>query len=382
MIGYGRANLSEDALEELKPTRILVVEDEKVTQLVISNLLKREGFNVLSAAEGAEALRVLKAEKVDLILSDIHMPVMDGFTFFERVQEDPRLHQIPFVFLTSLTGQEHLMLGKELGADDYLTKPIDRDVLLASIRGKLKRAERAQASRTEEMEDLKEQVIKLFSDEVNAPSKVVTDLSALLRDQKISITSDHVTNLLQSIEAGGDRLRRGLDDFVMSLHIESGSAYSQYESGKSPHEFSSILSDIVTRSGSYAKPKNVQILWNPTEAIPAIFADQKHLEHVFERLVYSAVALSNPSTSVEISAEVGNHQVTLEIKDGGTGLGEDDVMHIFDKFPSTQTPGPDQYPLGLGLHTAKRLAEINKCDLTCLSQPGKGTIFTLTVPLS
>ncbi|MEE9186807.1 MAG: response regulator, partial [Bacteroidota bacterium] len=99
-------------MEELKPSTILVVEDEKVTQLVISHLLKREGFNVMKAAEGSEALRVLRAEKVDLILSDIHMPVMDGFTFFEKVQEDPKLHQIPFVFLTSLTGQEHLMLGK------------------------------------------------------------------------------------------------------------------------------------------------------------------------------------------------------------------------------------------------------------------------------
>ena len=369
-------------MEELKPSTILVVEDEKVTRLVIANLLKREGYNVVGAVDGVDALRVLKGEKPDLILSDIHMPNMDGFAFFEKVQENPSVRQVPFIFLTSLTGQEHLMLGKELGVDDYLTKPIDRDLLLASIRGKLKRAEMVQASRTEEMEDLKRQVIKLLSDEVKAPLNVVTNLSSLLLDQNVPITSDHLEHLLQSIKAGGDRLQRGLDDFLMSLHIDSGTVAQQYEAEKSRQDLPPVVTQIVSRSSSYASPKKVQIIWNPPGAMPSIVAAGKHLEHVLERLVYSAVALSNPNSIVEINAEVGNHQVMLEVKDGGTGIGEDDVVHIFDKFPVIRLPDADQYPLGLSLYTAKRLAEINKCDLSCLSQPGKGTTFTLTIPVS
>lgn len=366
-------------MEELKPSTILVVEDEKVTRLVITNLLKREGFNVVGAEDGVDALRALQGEKVDLILSDIHMPVMDGFAFFEKVQQNPDLQGVPFIFLTSLTGQEHLMLGKELGVDDYLMKPVDRDVLLASIRGKLKRAARVEATRASEVEDLKRQIMKLLSDEVKAPLDVITNLSSLLLDRDITITPEHLDNLLQAIKAGGDRLQRGLDDFIMSLNIDSGTIARQYESEKTSEDLGPLVSQVVSRSSSYAGPKKVQVVWNPPSSLPRVVAARKHLEYMLERLLYSAVALSNPDAGVEISAEVGYQQVTLEIRDGGTGIDEDDVAHIFDKFHAIRRPDSDEYPIGLGLYVAKRLAEINRFDLTCFSQPDKGTSFTLTI---
>src|SRR5713101_1649092 len=109
---------------------IVVVEDEESTRLSIMNILRNEGYNVMAAEEGSDALRILKNSKVDLIVSDIQMPGMDGIALYEKVQQDPKLRHMPFIFLTSMMTQEHKMRGKELGVDDYLTKPIDRDVLL------------------------------------------------------------------------------------------------------------------------------------------------------------------------------------------------------------------------------------------------------------
>ena len=369
-------------MQEHKPSTILVVEDEKVTRLVITNLLKREGFDVLSAEDGSEALRALKGQKVDLILSDIHMPIMDGFELFGKVQLDPNLRPLPFIFLTSLTGQEHLMLGKELGVDDYLMKPIDRDVLLASIRGKLKRAATVQATRTEAIEDVKRQVMKLLSEEVKGSMKDVKKISSLIEDEKVTITREHLENLAQSVRSGGDRLQRGLDDFIMSLRIDSGEAAQQFADEKSRQDLKAVLTDLVSRSSSYAKSKNVQVVWKAPDSLPSVVGVRKLLEHMVSRIVYGAVALSNPSSSVEVTAEVGTRELMLDVRDGGTGIGEDDVSHIFDKFPSVLRPDADQYPLGLSLFTAKRLAEISKCDLTCLSQPGRGTTFSLALPLS
>jgi DNA-binding response OmpR family regulator len=77
----------------------------------------------------------------DLILADIMMPLMDGYAFYERVRANPYLNHIPFIFLTAKSSEVDVRLGKELGADDYLTKPFSPEDLLASVRGKLRRVE-------------------------------------------------------------------------------------------------------------------------------------------------------------------------------------------------------------------------------------------------
>ena len=361
---------------------IVVVEDEKSTRLTIINILRSEGYNAMGAEDGADALRILKNSTVDLILSDIQMPVMDGVIFYEKVQEEPKLRHIPFIFLTSMTGQVHTMRGKELGVDDYLTKPIDRDVLLASIRGKLKRAAAIEASRIAEIEELKKEVLRTLTDEVRIPANIIRNISALLLDKGISVSPKELTELLKSIKVGGDRLQRGLNDFIMCLQLESGMLRQQYESEKSQHDLSKLIQEVSSQSASYANSKKVQVVFSPPVKSPSVVASRKHLEQLLERLVYSAVALSSPSARVEISAEVGDRQAMLEIKAAGAGISKSDLPKVFDKFHSIRHPQEDEYPIGLSLYNAKRLAEINKCDLSCVSQPGVGTTFTVVMPLS
>lgn len=336
----------------------------------------------MGAEDGADALRILKNSKVDLILSDMQMPVMDGVALYEKVQEDPKLRQIPFIFLTSMIDQAHKMRGKELGVDDYLTKPLERDVLLASIRGKLKRAAGIEASRAAEIVELKKEVLKSLTDEVRIPVNIIRNISALLLDKGIAVSPQQLTDLLKSIKTGGDRLQRGVNDFIMSLQIESGAMREQYESEKSQHDLSTIIHEVSSQSASYAISKKVQVAFNPPMKSPSVVAARKHLEQLLERLVYSAVALSSPGSRVEISAEVGDRQAMLAIKVAGTGISKSDMPRVFDKLHTIRHPHEDEYPIGLSLYNAKRLAEINKCDLTCVSQPGVGTTFTVVMPVS
>ncbi len=344
------------------------------------SILRSEGFNVMPAETASDALRILKNSKVDLILSDIQMPVMDGIVFYEKVQEDPKLRYIPFVFVTSMDSDSHRLRGKELGVDDYLTKPIDRDVLLASIRGRLKRAVSIEASRAAEIEELKKEVLKSLSDEVKIPVNIIRNISTILLDKAIAVSREELTDLLRTIKAGGDRLQRGLNDFIMSLQIESGVIRQQYESEKSQNDLSAVINEVSSLSASFAKPKKVQIVFNPPKKSPLVVASRKLLEQLLDRLFYSAVALSNPSARVEVSAEAGDRQAILAVKVSGTGISKADLPRVFDKFHPIRLPQEGEYPIGLSLYNAKRLAEINKCDLSCMSQPGVGTTFTVLIP--
>jgi DNA-binding response OmpR family regulator len=121
-------------------TSILVVDDEAEIRECMKLILAAEGFQVLTAADGAEALIVLGSHPVDLIVSDIQMPRLNGYQFYERVRMQPEWAAIPFLFLTVRTMDSDVRYGKELGVDDYLAKPFEREDLLAAVRGRLRRA--------------------------------------------------------------------------------------------------------------------------------------------------------------------------------------------------------------------------------------------------
>ena len=110
--------------------KILCVEDDRETAALIAEELVDRGFEVSVAHSGQEGLIAILRDRPDLVLCDITMPVMSGFEVLERLTEiAPQLGHIPFVFLTALTDRDNELQGRQLGADDYITKPIDFDVL-------------------------------------------------------------------------------------------------------------------------------------------------------------------------------------------------------------------------------------------------------------
>lgn len=123
---------------------ILIVEDNINFLENMRMILEGEGYEVISATNGRKALNKLsKLEKPpDLIISDVMMPNMNGYEFFQSISQNQRLNQIPFIFLTGLSKDKDIRFGKILGVDDYLVKPIKEKDLLASVKGKLNRKER------------------------------------------------------------------------------------------------------------------------------------------------------------------------------------------------------------------------------------------------
>jgi putative two-component system response regulator len=129
---------------------ILIVEDNDSLRIGISEMLTLEGFLVLAARNGVEAVELLKSNLPELILSDVMMPEMDGFDLFSEVRSHPELFSIPFLFLTVRTDPEDSLKGRKLGADDYLTKPISRDELVTTIRSRLNRSRQVKLAQIEQ----------------------------------------------------------------------------------------------------------------------------------------------------------------------------------------------------------------------------------------
>jgi len=118
--------------------RILCIEDDRETAALIAEELVERGFEVSVAHDGRMGLAAILKNMPDLVLSDISMPAMSGFELLERLTAlEPRFAKMPFVFLTALTDRDNELKGRQLGADDYVTKPIDFDVLTTIINARL-----------------------------------------------------------------------------------------------------------------------------------------------------------------------------------------------------------------------------------------------------
>jgi DNA-binding response OmpR family regulator len=125
-------------------SKILCIEDDRETAALIAEELTERGYDVVVAYDGEQGFAAILRTTPDLVLCDISMPVMTGFEVLERLTAlMPRFGNMPFVFLTALTDRENELKGRQLGADDYVTKPIDFDVLGAILAARLARVARA-----------------------------------------------------------------------------------------------------------------------------------------------------------------------------------------------------------------------------------------------
>lgn len=119
---------------------ILIVEDNPILRQGLQEMLELEGFAVFTATNGQQALDEMQDRSPDLILSDIAMPVMDGYVFFRAVRERPEWVSIPFVFLTARGEHEDVLAGKDMGAEDYMVKPVTREDLITVVNSRLERS--------------------------------------------------------------------------------------------------------------------------------------------------------------------------------------------------------------------------------------------------
>jgi CheY-like chemotaxis protein len=149
---------------------IVLMEDDAATRMLVASVLKKDGYDVLSSDNGAEGLLLVREHKPDLVISDIQMPVMDGFAMLQALRADASIAEIPVILLTSLQERAHMRIGMTSGADDYITKPFRPGELREAASAQLNRREmRAAATATAvdtavtwALEEQKHQLARLY----------------------------------------------------------------------------------------------------------------------------------------------------------------------------------------------------------------------------
>ena len=387
--------------------RILVVDDSPAYRRVVQTMLG-PSYEFLQAGSAEEALPQMVSFAPDLIISDLIMPGMDGYELCRRVRAEPALANVPVILLTSKSGDDSRITGLEIGADDYLTKPIRARELAARVTSllRLRRAtmelSRAQNElvRSEKLASLGQLVagiahelnnplnyiygnVEFLSDYVkafltllerveNMPDLTDTQrafLASIEQENDIEFVRGDVGKLLEGIKIGAERaaeIVKGLRAFARAgAHMELDEV-----------KLASVIELALTILRHELRDRiRVHKRFAP---LPAIVGDGSRLGQVFVNLLLNAIHAIGAEGDITIELAESDGQARCTVRDTGCGIPPEVRERIFDPFFTTKPVGQGT---GLGLSISYGIVEQHGGRITVESETGKGSAFTVWLPL-
>ena len=199
--------------------KVLIVDDEKLIRDVIKEYATLENFEVLEAENGIRALDIIAENDIDVIVLDIMMPKMDGYTFFQELKKE---HNIPTIILSARNDEYDKLLGFDLGVDDYLTKPFSPKELIARIKAITRRGKQTEDKFIYKnlVVDFIGHTIEINNKEINVTPKEFDILTYFINNQNVAISREALLNKLWGYDYFGDD--RTIDTHIKMLRNNLG----------------------------------------------------------------------------------------------------------------------------------------------------------------
>ena len=361
--------------------KILVIEDEPDLRDDLADVLRSDGHETIEAADGRQGLQIILSESPDLVISDINMPVMDGHELLETLHtKHAEYGTIPFIFLTAFADREHVILGKRLGADDYLTKPVDHELLLETVKTRLRQTQRFDDRMKAELETLQKAVLTSLPHELRTPLNGILGFAELLQmeadDGKLSAEAVEYT---ASILHSGRRLKTLVDNVLDLVAITAGRLVPRPE----PIDLNQLLQACAKAFKGEAEKAGVYLmLAGLSPDLPEVQSDPKLLRRALNELIGNAVKFTESGGHVVISAALdGAEFVKIRVTDTGRGIDEQTLPKLgtpFSKPGAGALATADDGP-GLGLSMAHAFVTLVGAELSISSKIRVGTTAEITL---
>ena len=358
--------------------QVLVVDDEDRNRELLRDLLEAHGFSVDEVADGQAALDRVAARPPHVILLDIMMPGLDGFEVCRRLKADARSAAIPVLLVTALNERDERLLGIDVGATDFLSKPVDtRDLLLRTRNAvQMKRLyDQVQTDlrRQQDLERQRDELMHMIIHDMRSPLQgMLSSLEVLQLISGPSLTREAHGFLENAV--GATQVLTDLVGSVLDVN--------RMESGQMPlHRESVNLSEVASESarslGGLLHGRSFGVEVPPAVGTPN--SDAAHNRRVLTNLIGNAVRYSPPATPIRVVAVREPAGVRVEVVDQGVGIDAAQQARIFEKFAQVDR-GRKGHSSGIGLTFCKLAVEAHGGSLGVRSTPGQGSTFWFTLP--
>ena len=351
---------------------ILVVEDNNEIREEICDIFKMESYNVIEANTGLDGFMKATTELPDLIISDLMMPVLDGFKMYKELKKNNLTDSIPVVFLSALSSDDDIRKGMNFGADDYLTKPINPDDLINATSSKLEKYSKI----NDKVEDVKISLTNILHHELNTPLNGIIGFSDYLKDRVYEIPQENIKQIVENIYDSGIRLHELVQKYLCysELKIKSAKTSEVKILRKCNYiETSTIINDVLLSEMCKERESDFDVSINATELKIA----PKLFKTMIKELIDNAIKFSKPGNQILVKTSVNNEKYSIKIKNQGPGMTLEQINSIndfcqFDKRKYAQNGS------GIGLSIVKLIMNIYGGNLEISSIPKMSFLITLT----
>ncbi len=368
-------------MQERLSHTVLVVDDNPVNPRLLTSILHGANYQVLTAGNAEEALQLIENQVPDIILLDVMMPGMDGFSLCRKLKSDDKFADIPLIFITSLSQQEDIVEGFNAGGNDYIVKPFNRQELLARVRNHLHmynmlRENKRLIALSEDASRSKTEFLASMSHEIRTPMNAIIGMAEVLNDTTLT---EEQRDFVRIFRTAGESLLAIINDILDLSKIEAG----QTESENIDFHLPSLLDSVASILSVRATERNVNISIDIHPDIPSgLRGDPTRLRQILINLIGNGVKFTENGT-VEIFVKKDSEtELLFSVKDDGIGIPADKQQLIFESFTQADSMTTRKYGgTGLGLTICQKLTRLLGGEIWLNSEPGVGSTFFFTFPL-
>jgi len=359
--------------------RILCIEDDPGMRMSVRMILEIAGYEMEEAADGKDGVEQALKILPDLIVCDIRMPGMDGYETLEELRKHKSTMHIPFVFLTGEDPRNHLRKGMNLGASDFILKPIDSEDFIKAVQVRLEETDRRKNESQRALDELSENITRALPHELRTPMTGILGLAELLKTHDDNMAASEIKELAKALFDSAVRMNQTLEKFWLHTQCLLLSN-DQAKLSASRQMGTEGAQQIIKRVGeelSSSYNRSADLVLNLSQI--SITISEQYLKQLLWQVTDNAFKFSNIGTQVIISTACKNGMGLITIKDNGRGMSEDQIkkIHTFMQFERERH---EQQGLGLGLMIATRLTEIHGGSIKVISSQGSGTTVTISFP--
>jgi two-component system sensor histidine kinase/response regulator len=393
----------------------LVAEDSRTQAYQLKLLLESNGFEVIVAVDGDEALRFARERTPDVVISDIVMPNRDGYELCRALKDDPATVHVPVILVTSLGEPLDVVRALAAGADNFVTKPYDEAQLLRRVNRTVDRKDSPNshvsvAGKVFDISANREQILDVFvsaledmsvrNAELEASRKQLTEATSR-RDEVLHVVSHELRGPLGVLVMAADvfgmdaksgatpakqqsfadrvvrqaqRMLAIVDDLLDISRIEAGELRVEPERA----DLVKVLRDAIERITPSLQRHSID--FRAPESLDADI-DVDRIEQVIANFLTNAIKYSPAGGVITVAVEKGATTAVVNVSDHGIGVAPEAIPRLFERY--FRAPGSEKAAkgIGLGLYVTKRLVEAHGGTVRVVSEAGKSSTFTFELPL-
>jgi len=362
--------------------KILIVDDVVSNVLLLKILLSNEKFQVCTASNGNQCLEKVKTDHPDLILLDVMMPDISGFDTAVILKKDPETRDIPIIFLTALNSPSDLVKGFQVGANDFLTKPFNKEELVMRVMHQIElvAAKRMIVQQNEELKRTisnRDKMYSVIAHDLRSPmASIRMVLNLVVNVASRDVVGDEVFDLLDKANRESEEVHDLLDNLLKWTKSQTGrlSVVTQ------DLDLNDIVPGVVDIFRMIADMKGIKLQYLSEQEHIIVRGDNDMLKTIIRNFISNAVKFTPDGKGIEVYCCNEGDFARISVRDHGVGIAPERVATIFSDGETTYGTGGEEGS-GLGLQLCKDFARKNGGDVRVESVLGEGSTFSFTVPI-